>query len=96
MPAEVKVMAWKKGGRSGVVVRGTSGQRAGGNQPGGGTVRIGGRVPWSVDVEFAYTTGYDSHGRVSVNHIVEERGCSALLEKPLTTGESSGPLRGER
>ena len=34
-------MAWKKGGRNGVVVRGAGGPGAGGNQPGGGTVRIG-------------------------------------------------------
>ena len=46
VPAEVKVMAWKKGKRNGVVVRGAGGPGAGGNKPGGGTVRIGGRVPW--------------------------------------------------
>ena len=43
VPAEVKVMAWKKGGRNGVVVRGAGGPGAGGNKPGGGTIRIGGR-----------------------------------------------------
>ena len=74
-PVELKVMAWKKGGRNGVVVKGAGG-------PGAGTIRTGGRVPWGAEVEFAYTTGYDSHGRVSVNHIVDERGYSAMLKQP--------------
>ena len=34
VPAEVKVMAWKKGGRNGVVVRGAGGPGAGSWQPG--------------------------------------------------------------
>ena len=78
-PVELKVMAWKKGGRNGVVVKGAGG-------PGGDSIRVGGRVPWGAEVEFAYTTGYDSHGRVSVNHLVDERGCSAMLKKPDLTG----------
>ena len=78
-PVELKVMAWKKSGRNGVVVQGAGG-------PGSGTIRTGGRVPWGAEVEFAYTTGYDSHGRLSVNHIVDERGCSALLKQ----GEPNG------
>ena len=73
-PVELKVMAWKKGGRNGVVIRGAGG-------PDGDTIRTGGRVPWGAEVEFAYTTGYDSRGRVSVNHIVDEKGCSAMLKK---------------
>ena len=73
-PVELKVMAWKKGGRNGVVIRGAGG-------PGSGTIRTGGRVPWGAEVEFAYTTGYDSHGRVSVNHLVDERGCTAMLNR---------------
>ncbi len=77
-PVELKVMAWKKGGRNGVVVKGAGG-------PGSSTVRVGGRVPWGAEVEFAYTSGYDSRGRLSVNHLVDERGCSALLEKPHAT-----------
>ena len=81
VPAEVKVMAWKKGGRNGVVVRGAGGPGAGGNNPGGGTVRIGGRVPWDSEVQYAYTTGYDSHGRVSMNHVVDERGYSVILNQ---------------
>ena len=51
VPAEVKVMARKKGGRNGVVVRGAGGPGAG-SQAGGGTIRIGGRVPWGAEVEY--------------------------------------------
>ena len=79
-PVELRVMGWKKGGRNGVVIKGAGGPRSGGN-PGDGTIRVGGRVPWGAEVEFAYTTGYDRHGRVSVNHVVDERGCSAMLKK---------------
>ena len=84
-PAEVKVMAWKKGGRNGVVVRGAGGPGAGSN-PGGGTVRIGGRVPWGAEVEYAYRAGYDSRGRVSVTHLVDERGYSVMLVQPERDG----------
>ncbi len=77
-PVELKVMAWKKGGRNGVVIKGAGG-------PGSGAIRTGGRVPWGAEVQFAYTTGYDCHGRVSVNHLVDERGCSAMLKKAETT-----------
>ncbi|MDE2780768.1 MAG: helix-turn-helix domain-containing protein [Chloroflexota bacterium] len=79
-PVELKVMAWKKGGRNGVVIRGAGGPRSGG-KPGDGTIRVGGRVPWGAEVHFAYTSGYGRHGRVSVNHIVDERGCSAMLKQ---------------
>ena len=79
-PVELKVMGWNKGGRNGVVVKGAGGPGAGGRAD-GGTIRVGGRVPWGAEVEFAYTTGYDSRGRVSVNHIVDERGCSAMLKQ---------------
>ncbi len=79
-PVELKVMAWKKGGKSGVVIKGAGGPLSGG-KPGDGTIRTGGRVPWGAEVEFAYTTGYDRHGRVSVNHVVDERGCSAMLKQ---------------
>ncbi|MYC30484.1 MAG: helix-turn-helix domain-containing protein [Chloroflexi bacterium] len=74
-PVELKVMAWKKGHRNGVVVKGAGG-------PGGDTMRTGGRVPWGAEVEFAYTSGYDSRGRLSVNHVVDERGCSVMLKRP--------------
>ncbi len=89
-PAEVKVMAWKKGGRNGVVVRGAGGPHSGRNGD-GGTVRIGGRVPWGAEVEYAYTSGYDSRGRVSVTHLVDERGYSVML----TQGEPEGAGPGE-
>ena len=75
-PVDLKVLAWKKGGRNGVVVKGAGGPRS------NGTIRTGGRVPWGAEVQFAYTTGYDSHGRVSVNHIVDERGYGAMLKQP--------------
>ena len=78
MPAEVKVLAWKKGGRKGVVVKGAGGP---GSKSDGGTVRIGGRVPWGAEVEYAYAAGYDSRGRVSVNHVVDERGYSVMLKR---------------
>ena len=81
VPAEVKVMAWKKGGRNGVVVRGAGGP-GGGSQVGGGTIRIGGRVPWGAEVEYAYRAGYDSRGQVSVTHVVDERGYAVMLTKP--------------
>ena len=74
-PVELRVMGWKKGGRNGVVVKGAGG-------PGRDTIRTGGRVPWGAEVEFAYTTGYDNHGRVSVNHLVDERGYGVMLNKP--------------
>ena len=80
-PVELRVMGWKKDDRKGVVVKGAGGPHTGRN-PGGGTVRIGGRVPWGAEVEFAYTSGYDSRGRLSVNHIVDERGYGVMLNKP--------------
>ena len=95
VPAEVKVMAWKKGRRNGVVVRGAGGPGAGGNQPGGGTVRIGGRVPWGAEVEYAYRAGYDSRGRVSATHVVDERGYSVMLTRPEPDGAGPGEDRTE-
>ena len=84
-PVELRVMGWKKGGRNGVVIQGAGGPGSNG-KPGDGTIRTGGRVPWGAEVQFAYTTGYDSRGRVSVNHIVDERGCSAMLMRPVADG----------
>ena len=75
MPAEVKVLGWRKGERSGMVVRGAGGP---GSKVGGGTVRVGGRVPWGAKVEYAYRAGYDGRGRLSVRHVVEP-GYSAML-----------------
>lgn len=48
----------------------------------------GGRVSWGAKVEHTYTTGYDVRGRVTVNRLVDERGCSALLETRHTTSAS--------
>ena len=81
VPAEVKVVPWKKGGRNGVVVRGAGGP-GGGRNPGGGTFRIWGRVPWDAEVEYAYRAGDDNRGRVSVTHLVDERGYGAMLNRP--------------
>ena len=80
MPAEVKVLGWRKGERRGTVVRGAGGP---GHISGGGVVRTGGPVPWGAEVEYAYRAGYDGRGRVSVTHVVE-RGYCALLTKPET------------
>ena len=93
VPAEVKVVAWKKGGRNGVVVRGAGGPGTGGSTPGGGTVRIGGRVPWGAEVEYAYRAGYDGRGRVSVTHVVDERGYGVMLTKPEPDGAGPGEDR---
>ena len=85
MPAEVKVLGWRKGERSGMVVRGAGGP---GRGDGGGTVRTGGRVPWGAKAEYAFRTGYDGMGRVSVTHVVE-RGCSAMLTHREPVGAAS-------
>ena len=78
MPVELKVLGWRKGERSGMVVKGAGGP---GRGDGGGTVRTGGRVPWGAKAEYAFRAGYDGYGRVSVEHVVE-RGCSAMLTQP--------------
>ena len=80
IPAEVKVMAWKKGGRNGVVVRGVGGPGNGSN-PGGGTVRTGGRVPWGAKAEYAFRAGYDGSGRLSMTPVMMP-GYSAMLTEP--------------
>lgn len=70
MPAEVKVLGWRKGDRSGMVMREDNGQ----------TARVGGRMPYGANVEFAYRTGYDGTGRTYVHHVIQ-RDCSALLTR---------------
>ena len=80
MPAEVKVLGWRKGERSGMVVHGAGGPGRRG-KCGGPAVRVGGRVPWGAKAEFAYRAGYDGAGRLSVTHVVE-RGYSAMLKRP--------------
>ena len=80
MPAEVKVLGWRKGERSGMVVHGAGGPGRRGRS-GGPAVRVGGHVPWGAKAEYAYRAGYDGMGRVSVTHVVE-RGYSAMLKQP--------------
>ena len=77
MPAEVKVLGWRKGERSGMVVRGAGGP---GSKAGGGTIRVGGHVPWGAKVGYAFRTGYDGRGRVWTTH-AGERGYSAMLTR---------------
>ncbi len=77
-PAEVRVLGWRKGERTGTVVRGARGRDG---TAGGGAVRIGGHVPWGAEVEYAYSTGYDGAGRVSMDPIVAPP-VSALLMQP--------------
>ena len=38
-------------------------------------------MPWGAEVEYAYRAGNDSRGRVSVTHVVDERGYSVMLNK---------------
>ncbi len=87
-PVELKVMGWKKDGRQGVVVRGVGGPKSNG-QPGDGSIRTGGRMPWGAEVEFAYTTGYDGGGRVFVNHVVDERGYGVMLRESQPAGDET-------
>ena len=67
MPAALKVLGWKKGERSGMVVHGARGRDGTAR---GGAVRVGGRVPWGAEVEYAFRAGYDGSGKVSVEHVV--------------------------
>ena len=86
VPAEIKVLAWKKGGKSGVVVKGAGG-------PGSGTIRTGGRVPKGAEVEYAYRAGYDSRGRVSGTHLIDERGYGVMLnQRSRTTFRAMGTM----
>ena len=78
MPAEVKVLGWRKGERSGMVVRGARSRDGTARGP---AVRTGGRVPWGADVEYAYRAGYDGTGRVSVTPVVMPS-YSAMLAQP--------------
>ena len=80
MPAEVKVLGWRKSERSGMVVHGAGGPGRRGRS-GDPAIRLGGRVPWGAKAEFAYRAGYDGTGRLSVTHVVE-RGYSAMLKQP--------------
>ena len=63
-------LAGRKGQRNGMVIRGSGGS-GGDSKLGDGSLRVGGRVPWGAQVEYAYTTGYDGYGQVSVNRLVD-------------------------
>ena len=78
MPADLKVLGWRKGERSGMVVRGARGRDGTSRGP---AVRTGGRVPWGADVEYAYRAGYDGTGRVSMTPVVMPQ-YSAMLTQP--------------
>ena len=78
MPVDLKVLGWKKGERSGMVVHDARGRDGTAR---GGAVRVGGHVPWGAEVEYAFRTGYDGAGKVSVDHVVAP-GYSALLMRP--------------
>ena len=78
MPADLKVLGWRKGERSGMVVRGARGRDGTARGP---AVRTGGRVPWGADVEYAYRAGYDGTGRVSMTPVVMPS-YSAMLTQP--------------
>ena len=80
MPAELKVLGWRKGERSGTVVHGA---RSRDGTARGGAVRTGGRVPWDADVEYAYRAGYDGTGRVSMTPVVMPA-VSTMLAQPET------------
>ena len=80
MPAEVKVLGWRKGERSGMVVHGAGGPGRSGKL-GGPAVRVGGRVPWGAKAEYAYRAGYDGRGRLSMTPVLMP-GYSAMLKQP--------------
>ena len=91
VPAEVKVLGWRKGERRGMVVHGAGG---GSGKFGSGAVRVGGRVPWGAQVEYAYRAGYDSRGGVSVTHVVE-KGYSCLLREREPGSDGPGVIRAD-
>lgn len=76
VPAELEVLGWRKGRRRGIVARGVDG-------PGGGTVRVGGRVPKGAKAVSAYRAGYDGRGVLSFESVAVP-GCSAMLVRPET------------
>ena len=78
MPAELKVLGWRKGERSGTVVHGARGRDGTAR---GGAVRIGGRVPWGAKAEYAFRAGYDGSGRLSMTPVLMP-GYSAMLTQP--------------
>ena len=83
MPAELKVLGWRKGERSGTVVHGAGGPGRRGRF-GGPAVRTGGRVPWGAKAEYAFRAGYDGAGRLSMTPVLMP-GYSAMLTQPEPT-----------
>ena len=82
MPAELKVLGWRKGERSGMVVHGAGGPGRRGKF-GGPAVRVGGHVPWGAKAEYAYRAGYDGAGRLEMTPVLMP-GYSAMLRQPET------------
>ena len=80
MPAEVKVLGWRKGERHGMVVHGAGGPGRRGKS-GGPAIRVGGRVPWGAKAEYAYRAGYDGSGRLSMTPVLMP-GYAAMLKQP--------------
>ena len=78
MPAELKVLGWRKGERHGMVMHGARGRDGTAR---GGAVRTGGRVPWGAKAEYAFRAGYDCAGRLSMTPVVMP-GYSAMLTQP--------------
>ena len=78
MPAELKVLGWRKGERHGMVVHGARGRDGTAR---GGAVRTGGRVPWGAKAEYAFRAGYDGSGRLSMTPVMMP-GYSARLTQP--------------
>ena len=50
-------------------------------------------MPWGAEVEYAYRAGYDSRGRVSVTHLVDERGYAVMLKQREPDGDGLGESR---
>ena len=80
MPAELKVLGWRKGERTGMVVHGAGGPGRRGRF-GGPAVRTGGRVPWGAKAEYAFRAGYDGSGRLAMTPVLMP-GYSAMLTQP--------------
>ena len=78
MPAELKVLGWRKGERSGTVVHGARGSDGTAR---GGAVRTGGHMPWGAKAEYAFRAGYDGAGRLSMTPVMIP-GYSAMLSQP--------------
>ena len=78
MPAELKVLGWRKGEWHGMVVHGARGRDGTAR---GGAVLVGGRVPWGAKAEYAFRAAYDGTGRLSMTPVVMP-GYSAMLTQP--------------